>query len=303
MIKRTIAALMCAVLVCTVFASCAKSNKNDDQSNEQMLNYSYDGAYSSYDSSATYAYKGFCEAVYKAETNYRINDGLVDSVLQLFYTSCPLNVLVEKVETDEENGGIAITYKYSADEVREKSKAFEAKVVEILDACESGRAGTRAFILNVYKYVCEKVETSNGGSPTAYDAIMNGKGDSYSVSNMFEFLLRQGGVNSCHILATDASGAGWGLSSAEIDGEFYLFDPMTELIANGGKALCYFGMTTEDAKGEGLKTLVYTNRSEVPVCDNPYFDACRNSVSWKFGENKKALLVTRNDGEIVEIAL
>ena len=300
MIKKILSIILCAALA-LAFASCAKNSDNKDENVEPLVFDAFDSAYSSYDSSAVAAYSDLCKAVYNGETNVGFNLGMFDNVIQLFYTSYPLNVLVKNIEKNKDSSGVTITYKESAETAKDKSKAFSDKVNAILAECKSGNK--RAFTIKVYNYVTSNVKQSDKEGLTVYDAIMAGEGDSYTASNMFEYLLRQGGVSSSHILASDARGAGWGLSTAELDGDNYLFDPMTEIIANGGSQLCYFGMTTEDANAEGLKEFIYTNRSSATQCDNPYFDACRNCKSWELGENGGSLLVTRNDGEIVEIAL
>ncbi|MBR3149321.1 MAG: hypothetical protein IKF64_04045, partial [Eubacterium sp.] len=304
MIKRIIAVLLCVILSFAL-ASCAvnptaEKEENDNKADTALVFDAFDMAYSSYDASTVSAYSDLCSAVYNGETEVRMNVGMFNDVLQLFYTSYPLNVLVGNIAKKEDKSGITIEYKQSTEETVAKSKAFSDKVNQILDECGAGKVNNKAFAVKAYNYVAKNVKSSDKDGLTAYDTIMTGEGDSFTASNMLEYLLRQGGVKSAHILATDYSGAGWGVTLAELDNVNYLFDPMTEQIANGGTQLCYFGMTNEEAKAEGLNELVYTNRSTVPVCDNPYFDSCRNSKAWEMSEDGNSLLITKNDDNIVE---
>ncbi|MBE6817436.1 MAG: hypothetical protein E7520_07025 [Ruminococcaceae bacterium] len=301
MSKKIIAVFLCAVLVLS-FAACAKKGSTDTQTDALKYN-TFDGAYASYDASVVSAYEDMCRAVYRADGEVRFNTGMLNDVLQLFYTSFPLQIFVKDIERKDDASGITVTYTKSADEVRAEAKAFSDKIAAILDECKAGKTNRRAFIINAYHYTVTHVKESKKGGATIYSAVMNGEGDSFTASGMFEYLLRQGGVNASHILAQDAAGVSWGVSMAEIDGENFLFDPMTEIIANGGAQLCYFGMTTEDANAEGLKKFYYTNRAEAPACDNPYFDICRQCTAWEISENDTDLLVTQNNGEVVQVAL
>ncbi|MBE6720490.1 MAG: hypothetical protein E7571_07565 [Ruminococcaceae bacterium] len=302
MIKKITALVLCFAMT-AVLISCSKGAETAKADKEPLVFDAFDLTYSSYDSGTVSAFGNLCKAVYNGESEVRFNLGMFDGVIQLFYTSYPLSVLVKNIEKKSDGSGVTVTYKTDADDVIAKSKAFSNRVNSILSDCGYGKVNEKALAVKIYSYVTNSVKNSSKDGLTVYDTIMTGEGDSYTCSNMLEYLFRQGGIKSAHIIASDVSKAGWGITLAEFDGEGYLFDPMTEIHANGGKQLCYFGMTTEDAAAEGLVEFVYTNRQKAAVCDNPFFDACRSCRSWEFGEDNASLLITRYDGEIVEIAL
>ena len=299
--KRILAALLC-VLLAASFAACAKQDGAKTEA-EPLKFDTADAAYASYDGSTVSAYADLCRAVYYAEDEVRFNAGMFNDVLQLFYTSFPLHVFVKDITKNEDGTGFHIEYKQTAGEVKDAAKAFSDKVQSILDECMAGKVNKRAFTINAYIYTASHTQNADKNDNTVYSAIMNGEADSFTSSGMFEFLLRQGGVASSHILAQDAAGASWGISMAQLEGENFLFDPMTENLANGGSQLTYFGMTNEDAGDEGLVRFYYTNREKAPVCDNPYFDLCRHCRAWEFGDGHTELLVTQYDGKVVQVAL
>ena len=303
MVKRLIALILCVALTSLVFASCSNGSEKAEEKEATLKFNVFDSAYSSYDSSIVSAYENLSKAVFNGETSLRFNTGMYDSVIQLFYTSYPLNVLVDSIDINDDRSGVTIKYKQDADDVKQKCIDFAAKVNEILTACKSGKVNKKVFAINAYNYISKSVKQSDREQITAYDTIMTGEGDSFTVSGALEYILRQGGVDCAHILAEDAVGSGWGLTMCTLDGESYLLDPMTEFLANKGELLCYFGMTNDDAKAEGLKNFIYSNREKAPVCDNPYFDACRMCSAWEISDDNKNLLVTRKDGNVVEIAL
>ena len=303
MVKKILALALSALLAVSL-ASCAAKESDDKTEQKAALVFeAFDCAYSSYDESTVSAYSDLCKAVYNGEADVRVNVGMLEDIIQLFYTSYPLNVLVKDIKVKDDKSGFTIEYNQSADDTKAKAQAFSDRVNEILTACKYGKAPKAAFAINLYSYVAANVKKSDKDKLTVYDKIMTLEGDSYTASNMLEYLLRQGGIASGHVIATDASGAGWGISVAQIGGANYLFDPMTEFLANGGKQLCYFGMTTDDAKAEGLASFLYTNQSSAPVCDNPYFDACRSCTEWELSRDNKSLFVTRADEQVIQIDL
>ena len=303
MYKRLFALLLCICVAALSLASCSKGGGETEKSEVSLKFDVIDSAYSSYDSSIVSAYETLSKAVFNVEDTARINTGMYDKVIQLFYTSNPLNVFVDSIDINDDQSGVTVKYKQDKDTVKQQNEAFAAKVDEILTQCKSGRVSKTVFAINAYNYITTNVKESTKELCTAYDVIMTGDGDSYAASNALEYILHQGGIEAAHVLATDAKGAGWGLTLCTLDGENYLLDPMTEYIANSGEQLCYFGMTTEDAAAEGLKDLVFSNRTDATVCDNPYFDVCRMCKSWNISDDNKNFIITRYDEKVVEVAL
>ena len=118
---------------------------------------------------------------------------------------------------------------------------------------------------------------------------------------MFEYLLLQNDIDAYHIIGADASDVSWGLSAAALDNKVYYFDPMTEFLNNGGKSLYYFGMTDDDLKSEGIKSVKFSNNGVPSLVNDKRFAACRKCEKWEIKNSQ--LLVTINGGKIVKIAL
>ena len=94
--KKSISIILCFCLIATLFISCKKDNSEKTAD----INYTYDSAYS-FDDATIRAYKDLCKAVVNGENELRMNSGLLDNVLQLFYTSFPLSVTVKNIEPNE----------------------------------------------------------------------------------------------------------------------------------------------------------------------------------------------------------
>ena len=299
--KRFISLLLCAVIVAGAFCGCAAKKDNTNKEKAFELKYSYDSTYSSFDKSVYNAYEALCESVIKGEESARFNTGMIEDVNQLFYTSFPLNALVEKIDVKGDESGVSITYKNSKEEHIKKVEEFKNKVNEIMTKCYAGKSSKKLYTVNLYNYISTSVTKSDNLAITPYETIMTGKASSFSASNMFEYLLAQADVKAYHILAEDALKTGWGLSKAEYDGKEYYFDVYTEFELTEGKQLQYFGMTTEDVNQEGLKNLKYTNKKDAPVIANKEFEVCRSCDKWEIKDNK--LVVTSLSGVTVNFDL
>ena len=134
MAKKILSVFLCAVIA-FAFTSCAdsKNDSKEQSENKPELDYNtFDSAYSSYDASAVSAYADLCKAVCAGETNVRFNLGMFDNVMQLFYTSFPLNVLVKDIKKNDDGSGITVTYKYDKSEVIKKSDALQKRLTTLL---------------------------------------------------------------------------------------------------------------------------------------------------------------------------
>lgn len=296
--KKISCIILSLLVLVFIFAGC--SQKTETQ-NSDKIKYTYDSAYS-YDGSTISAYESLCDAVVTYKNEVRFNTGMLSDVLQLFYTSFPLNALVETLDYSDGNSGIKIIFKNDEKTHKELVSQFQDKISEIIRKCNTD-SSKYVFVINAYNYVSSNISLSEEDGLTVYDAIVSGKGNEYTYSNMFEYILQQGGIPAYHILATDESGASRGLSQADVNGALYFFDVGQEFKDNKGEKLLYFGMTTEELTACNVSNPLYTSTDKAKEADNPYFDACRLCKSWEIDSSKKKLLVTRNDGVIVEIAL
>lgn len=290
--RKIISVMTLLCLLCGMMNACAASNPKKEES---LLVLSYDSTYSM-DASVVRAYEQLCQAVLAGEKEVRISAALRDDALRLFYTSFPLSAIVKDVVVKEDNSGIELQYqKKHASMVAD----FEKKIEDILAECQQNAGTNTAFAVNAYHYVASHIQ--QGAQHTCYAALTENSGDSFAYAALFEYLLQQKGIPAYHILGADAAGNPWGLSMAELNGEVYYFDVMSEYDDNGGELLRYFGMTTEDVIENGIKTLQLTNQKTPQDASDMLFEACRFCRSWELQGNR--LLVTNYNDVFVEIAL
>lgn len=283
-----------------MFFGCS-SGSDDGASEEAGIKYTYDSAYSEFDTSTISAYESVCEAVVNGTEELRINIGMLDDVKQLIYTSFPLYCLIDDIIINDDSSGIIIKYTQDTDAHLSSVKAFSERIAEIQEACGAGDVSNAEYVVRVYNYVASNITESSEALLTSYDAIMNNKGNSYTYSNMFEYILSQSDIPAYHIIAIDSINGSKGLSAAVINDNFYYFDVMGEYNANGGLQLVCFGMTSEDAGNGGSASLMFSNHETAPDASDLTFDVCRMCKSWEL--NDGSLMVTKDDGETVKIEL
>lgn len=295
--KKVLSIVLCLLFVCVTFTACSEKPEEETQTAE--LKITYDAAYLSYDSSVVSAYENVCKAVLNGEESVRLNLALAEKVRRLFYTSFPINVLVESLTEDEKDEGFAIKYKLSPDEHKKAVNDFTNKINEIISECKS--ANTTVYAINVYHYVASHAKVSEDTAISCYDTIMKGEGSSFSYSQMLSYLFLQGGIPACYVTASDAANAGWGVVQAKLYDDWFYFDPLGEFYDNGGENIIFFGMTDKDLKKTGLNNPTYSDNTSTRDASGLYFDALRFSKSYEISGNN--LLVTTTEGNIVQIAL
>ena len=298
--KKSLCIIISVLLVISCFFGCSKEEKKEEQK-EEKASYGYDLAYIDTDKSAVNAYEQLCDCVNEYKTELRLNVGLLDDAQQLFFTSYPLSALVKDIKINSDKSGVVISYKKSEEEHKKTVASFNAKIKGIKEKCLEGTTNENVYAIRLYNYIASNIVKSDDESITCLDTVLTGKGSSFSYSQMFEYLLRENEIQSCHVLASDAAGAGWGIAGAILGGNLYYFDLMTEFHDNQGKLLRFFGMTMEDLKNEGLKDWVFTNKKTAEDASDLKFDTLRKCASWKLDGAK--LLVTTITEEVVEIAL
>ncbi len=304
--KKVLSIILSLSLVLSLFCACSGKKTEEKEEEKPSLEFTYDAAYSSYDQSAINAYEKLCQCVLDYSGELRMNTGMLDSVLQLFYTSFPLSALVKDLKVNDDKSGVNLEYKYPEEEHRKKTQQFIDTVNDTFKKCSEGTTNKNVYALKLYNYIASSVKLSGGKTDidetvNCLDTVLNGVGSSFSYSQYFEYMLRMNGIPAYHVIASDAVGAGWGLCGAELDGQLYFFDILSEFYNNGGKKLIFFGMTSEDVKIEGLSGMKFTSGSLAPDASDLRFDICRRCDKWELDGAK--LLITTKSGEIVEVAL
>lgn len=300
--KKLFCIALSIALVLVSFCACSKSEpKTEVEEQSVELKYTYDTVYSAYDSNTINSYQKVCEAIVKGEGEATIDTQKLNEVNQLVYTSFPLYPLVESIAPNPDGYGVAITYKNDINTHKDLVKKFADKVNSIVKECKNGATNKAVYVVNAYHYVATNIAEISDESITSYDAIMTGKGNSFTFSNMFEYILLQNDIEACHIIAEDASGKSYGMSASKINDAVYFFDVTGESYSNSGNGLTYFAMNTKDVEKTGVKKMTYTNKSGVAEVKDDSFGDCRISKSFKV-END-TLIVTLFDDSTKEISL
>ena len=293
--KKYISVILCFVLLSLSFLSCSKSAQDGNSATVMdTLSYTYDSAYA-FDDITVRAFEGLCEAVVHGNEEVRINPSAFENTLQLFYTSFPLNALVENIEATD--GAYKITFRNSETAHSDTLKFIE-KVHNVYPNTEESDA---VKLVKIYNKIASSIKPSDNSAISCYETIMTGEGTSFSYSNMFEYVLQQNGIKAYHILCEKKDGSSKAISAAELGGEIYYFDVFAEYEDNGGKLLRYFGMTSEDVKSTGIKSTIYTNREAAAQASDLRFEALRDCASWEIKDEN--LSVTDKNNKIVQIAL
>lgn len=298
--KKIFCLLFAVITACMCFTACSKSNVGNEE-NDISLNNTYDSVYASYDESVLRNYDAFCNAVINGEAEMRINTSIIEGVEQLFYTSFPMSYLVNGISRNPDGSGVVIEYKNEPEVHKQKVKDFANKIEEIKTECGFYSANDGVYLLNVYNYVASNIKITAFQGISVYETIMKGEGNVFTYSNMFEYLLRQKGIDAYHILAEDNAGGGWGLSCAMLNGQLYFFDVGSEFYSNGGKGLDYFAMSFEDFKNEGLNNPIYSSNDKAFECFDDSFKACRSCKEWSLIDN--TLSITGYNSKTTEIKL
>lgn len=248
--KKTFSFLLCAVLLCGIFSSCSSGNASDTETTvvpeDFELKITTDSHYDDVDESAVRAYEKLCNAVINGETEVKINVSLTDDVNLLFGTSFPLYYLVEGIDYLDDDSGFSISYKNETSEHLKLVEEFKTGVYKILEACEYETASKNAFVLNLYKYLSENI-TVDSSVTSVYDTVTTLKGSNSSISGTFEYLLLQNGISASHVINLNTGSIAKMLSMAEFNGQWYYFDPASEISETSGKGLVYFAMDDERA--------------------------------------------------------
>lgn len=282
--KKIISTALAFLLVLCVFTACSKEQSESVDSTP--LEITYDSHYENLSESSVRAYNSLCQAVINGDEQVLFNTSMGDDVNQLYYTSFPLNALVKSLDRLEEGNGLSITYFNDKDTHISLVKDFESKVNEIKTQCGAGTVSADRYVFNLYTYICENI-TIDDTLLSPYDAIMSSKGSAQAISQMFEYLVLQGGGKASHLTNFD-NGVNV-LSAVSLSGKWYMFYPALEISNNGGKGLTCFAMSYDRAVSTiGVSGFEYTDFVEVDaeVFSNTEFDTLENAYEYTIDGNQ-----------------
>lgn len=229
---------------------------------------------------------------YQSEINVidGVNDSELSQVMYMFADGNPLYSLVEKLSM--KNGKYIIEYRmneynhYNAIDYMEKTFKY------IISHTESKSYCTSEKILAIYNYFSSNYEydyeaAANGEFVNVYDFLKNGSGVCHSFSRSCRFVLYQLGINtaSCKGYTNQGEYHEWFI--AEINGEWYHFDPTYEHSKTGGNGLRYFGITDDiRIDRDGIKKDFNTGTVSYPIeakeCNTDSFKDIWSFTEWGF---------------------
>lgn len=288
------------ISICIIFAAFAGCSKNDDSDKVQTekISVTYDSHYQNYDSSAISAYENLCNAVVNGETQVKYNTRMLDSVNQLYYTSFPLNALVESIDVLPDLSGVEIKYKNDTKTHLKLVAEFNTRVDEILTACNIGTVSSSRFVFNVYEYITKNFAVDNSVVST-YDVLLQGKGIKSAVNSAFEYLILRGGGKASH--AVNYGSTPNMISIVNFNNDWYYFDPAAEVEENSGKALKYFAMDDKRVGNYISGKLTYTDNSEIASVTDDKYSKLENSVSYEEKKGEINAVLSNGENYVLEI--
>ncbi|MGN0521616.1 MAG: hypothetical protein ACI4IQ_03145 [Eubacterium sp.] len=279
--KKSLSLILALFLICGLFSSCS-SNQNEeetDTADTRELIITTDYHYSDMDESAVRAYEKLVEAVLNYESEVKFNTALTDSVNQLFYT-CPFYALVDGISYTQDNTGVELKFKNDEQTHKQLINDFKEKINDIMVTCGYGTVNNNIYILNVYSYIAQNVNIDNTYT-TVFDTVMYSKGVNSAISSMFEYLLLQASIPACHVMNLNNNGIAKLLSMVKFEGQWYYFDPASEIEKTSGKGLVYFAMDDSRAAVDSdSRQFVYTDQTPVDKIDDKAYSKLKDSQSY-----------------------
>ena len=296
--KKVISILLASLLALCTFSGCSKDENEDDSAPQVTTHITVDSHYSDADESVMYAYEKLCLSVCNGDTVTNFNTQLLDSVMQLFYTSFPLNALVSEVSVLDDKTGVQITYYNDKQTHLSLVSQFNDKLDDILAECGLGTATPNQFVVNVYSYLAQNFTLSNEYA-TAYDALVNSKGAASAINQLFEYLLICGNCEASHIVKT--SGTVSILSYVGFNSGYYYFDVAAEIKNTNGKALKYFAMDSARLSAYAPGQHCFTDQTNAPPVDDDTYSMLSESTSYELSGNKLSVNCGGDEPYVIEI--
>lgn len=286
------------ISICIIAAALAGCSNNKAEEQTDSLPVIYDSHYESYDSSAISAYENLCNAIIKGETEVKYNIRMLDSVNQLYYTSFPLNALVESIDILPDSSGVEIKYKNDLDTHLKLVENFNNKVEEILKACSYESVTGSRFVLNVYNYIAQNFTIENS-VVNVYDTIIQGKGIKSAINSAFEYLILCAGGRASH--AVNMEGSANMISIANFNNDWYYFDVAEEIEKNGGRALNYFAMNDKRTDNYVSGQFKYTDGESIGAVTDDKYDKLEISSSYEIKNDDIEVLLSDGEKFVLEL--
>ncbi len=285
--KKFLCILLSAFLITAVFTGCSDSGESSEDYSTRIVT---DSHYSDIDESTYRVYEKMCSAVINYESEVTFNIQLLDDAAQLFYTSFPLNSLVENIDIISDNSGVEITYANDSETHSQMISEFYEKVDEILEACNISSSSKDMCVFNIYNYVTTEFQI-DASVVTTYDAIMQGRGAAATINSAFEYLVLSAGGNASHVINIDSNSI---ISLAEFSSTVYFFDAAGEISDNSGTVLKYFAMDSIRVSDYAGDSFTYTDGETAQTVEDETYSDLSSSVSYSVDDSTVTVQLSDN---------
>ena len=252
-IMKRLFCLICAMAIlaagfctgCNSSVTKTEATNKGDAVHHELKTFVYSDFYREiYDEDTEETFRAYCEAVIKGETEFICKSSdfrIVTRLKMLASEYMPIAFAYANVTNIDSDNVAHIDYGMSTDEFLTKLKAFDDKVIQILDeTCKAGYSDAENAIA-IYDYFARNFTYTTYTS--SYVAIMEENGICQDFASAYDYLLGQAGIDACvcNSMLNKQFPHSWSL--IRIDGKYYHADP-TYALSNPG-TIRYFGFTDE----------------------------------------------------------
>ena len=211
-------------------------------------------------------------------------------ILEAVQDQSPYYALV--AQADIVTGGVELTYSYMPEEHKAAVEMMDQQFLAFLHHNISGDQNELERLMAVYKGAINQfaldygyMTEGNQRGGSLLSAVESGNASPYAYARFCVFILGQLGVEA--FCAESAAGNIWFI--AEIEGSFYHFDPVMEIVNNDGSGLMFFAMSDSGRNKYGNYEYVFAGQKESSLRDL--------TCSSEQFENFRRVSVIKEEGE------
>lgn len=226
----------------------------------------------------------------KIKINSNISDIDISRVMYLFVDGNPLYSLIKDLSMD--SGYYIIDYKMNEYNHYKAIQYIKNTFSYIISHTISKNYCTSEKILAIYQYFSSNYDydydvAKENGFIDIYDFLKDGKGLCHSYARSCRFALYQLGINtaSCKGYTNDSIYHEWFI--AEINGEWYHFDPTFEKNTTDGNGLYYFAINdniriNRDGFNDNFNMGTNAYPIDIKKCTSELFSDVWSAYYWDF---------------------
>ncbi len=266
------------------------------------LDYKYveDYYFSSFGGEYIELYYDIVDAVINHKSEIEISNSIEDlyysdNVIKGFLHINPLQSFVTNIERQE--NVIYIEYRFDEQNHKKELQYMDKRLNEILETNVKEDYTDFERIMAIYTYVSSNFkydssyDVESNEKIDIYDFIKNGYGVCHSYARTCKFLIYQYGINTYEARAYSPDGKPHEWFLAQIDDEWYHFDPTYENNDTNGLGLKYFAMSDERRFNNGgflpqFIAGVSPITTSSPAAIKTNFDVFNNILSYQINSDR-----------------